>query len=157
MAFNRDKFRSASYKTRTKKHPVPQLKDFFEDKAKPQWEVRGLDGEEFYYVKSAARRAKDVKEVIEKLFSKNPKTKVEAALEVIGITEDMSEDYIQRLEMLVIGSVKPEIEKQDAVLIAKRFPMLFEQLSNEIMVLTGAGQELGESSASGQTRKSKAA
>jgi hypothetical protein len=116
-----------------------------------------LTGEEFYTVKAASKKAQDIKMVIESLFSKNPKIKIEAALEAIGITDDLSEDFIQRLEMMVVGTVEPEIEKEDAVLLVKRFPVLFDQITAEIMILTGAGQELGESSASGTTRKLKTA
>jgi hypothetical protein len=157
MAFNMDKFRSADFKPREKSIPVPQLKDFFGNKAKPKWIIRSLTGEEFYAVKAAARKTRDITELFESLFSKNPKIKVEAALEAIGISDELPEDYIQRLEMLVVGTVEPEIEKEDAVRFAKRFPVLFDQITAEIMILTGAGQELGESSASGTTRKLKTA
>lgn len=157
MAFDMDKFRAADFKPREKSISVPQLKEFFGNKAKPKWLVRSLTGEEFYAVKAAAKKANTIKELFEQLFSKNPKVKVEAALEAIGISEELPEDYVQRLEMLVVGTVEPEIEKEDAVRFAKRFPILFDQITAEIMILTGAGQELGESSASGTTQKSKTA
>jgi hypothetical protein len=157
MAFNRDRFRSTEFKPRQKSIPVPQLREFFGNKAKPRWIIRSMTGEEFYGVKVAAKKSRDIKTVIESLFSSNPKVKIDAALEAIGITDELPEDYIQRLEMLVIGTVDPEIEKEDAVRLAKRFPILFDQITGEIMMLTGAGQELGESSASGTTRKSKTA
>ena len=157
MAFDLKKFKTAQFKPREKRIPVPQLKEFFDNGAKPVWIIRSLSGEEFYSVQASVSRASSIKEIIEQIFSKNSKIKIEAALEAIGITKEQPDDYVRRLEMLCLGSVDPEIEKEDAVKLARVMPVLFSQMTDEIMILTGAGQELGESKPSGATRKSKTA
>jgi len=154
MAFDLKKFKTADFTPREKDIPVPQLKEFFNG-AKPVWKVRCLTGEELFSVREAGQKSRNIEEIIEKLVSGNTKTKVNAALEAIGISSELSEDYVRRLEMLHMGSVEPEIEKEDAVRLARVYPTLFSNLTDAIMLLTGEGQKLGESKASGTTRKSK--
>ena len=82
------------------------------------------------------------------------KNKVSAALEAIGISDKLPDEYVRRLNVLRLGSVEPEIDHEDAKKIADYNALVFSKLTDEIMILTGYGKS-GESNASGPTRKSK--
>jgi hypothetical protein len=152
MGFDLKKYRTAKFTERTKDVPVPQLKDWFTNGDKPVFVVRGLEGEELFEVRTAVEKNRNTQEILEKLVSGEVGEKVEAALRALGIGDDLPDDYVRRLHTVKLGLKKPKSNLEDIKLIAKRHPVLFTNLSEEIMALTGMGQ-LGESSASGQTRK----
>lgn len=157
MTFDIKKFRSANFSAREKEVPVPQLEQFFNGDSKRVWVVRSLTGEELFAVRQAGEKSRNIEAVIEKLVSGDTREKIKGALEAIGISQDLPEDYVRRLEMLCRGSVRPGIEKKDAVRMAESYPMVFTNLTDEIMILTGMGKKLGELKSSGTTRKSKTA
>lgn len=152
MAFDLKKYRSEKFKDRTKEIPVPALKKWFDNGDKPVFVVKGLEGEDLFQVRNAVNRNKNLEEIISQLVSEDIGEKVEAALKAIGIGEELPDDYVRRLHTVKLGMVKPKFTFEDVKLIAKRHAIIFTNLSEEIMALTGMGQ-LGESTASGKTQK----
>lgn len=151
MAFNTKKFRSTKFKHRTAEIPVPDLKDFFDEGDSPAWKVRGLTGHELGRAKEAARRGKNFDAIVAKLSSGMPKEVADAVEKLTGLADEKAEDIVYRIHMLRIASVDPELEQEDAVKVCEKFPVVFYELTNKILQLTGEGQTSGESNASGET------
>jgi hypothetical protein len=59
----------------------------------------------------------------------------------IGVTNG---EIAKRLEMLVMGSVSPEVTLPVAVKLAEAFPVEFLELTNAITTLTGQGFDMGK-------------
>lgn len=151
MAFNLKKFQTTRFEHRTAEVSVPDLKDFFADEESPVWKVRGLTGHELGRAKEATRRAKNYDAIFAKLSSNLPAEVAEAVEKLSGLSDEKAEDIVYRLHQLKIGSIEPKIEHSDAVRLCETFPVIFYQLTNKILELTGAGQSSGESNASGET------
>ena len=150
MAFNINKFETEQYKHRERVIPVPALAMFFDDGEKPEWTVRGLTAIEVSQVRESKRKAQNIEGIIERLASNAPTEKMAAIMDALGINADTPDDYVQRVSMLEIASIKPKIKRTHAVRLADVSAMDFFRLTDEIMNLTGLGK-LGESNASGTT------
>ena len=162
MTFNTKKFKTAVYSERTEEIKVDQLKDFFTAKEKPIWVIRAIEGEELYKIRAAVERARDTETVLSQLLSGTAKQKAAAALQTLGLGDDQPEEHIRRLHTLYYGSAEPNLREDPEGFevckkIAAKHGTLFDNLTNRIMILTGMGFKLGESIASGTTKKSKTA
>lgn len=150
------KFLSASFTQRESEVPVPALKSFFPKGQKAVWKVRGLTAAELGRAREAKERTDTIKSVVSAMAGEGDKA---AALrDVMGLSEgEVPRDISMRIEMLVLGSVDPEISTDNrdvAVKLAESFPTAFYTITNEIQNLTGQGAELGKPKRSGTTRKS---
>lgn len=137
MAFDLDKFESAEWVPRTKCIAVPALSDFFEEGEEPEFEVRGLDSNELHKATSAAESRKLQNRLLKAAAegSNSP----EVILKEITANEETPGEIAKRMEMLVAGSVVPEISLGMAVKLAKAFPIQFIHITNEIVDLTNMG------------------
>jgi len=153
MEFNLDKFGSTNFNAREEDVPVPDLAPFFEGKAEkdehgkpkpPTWRVRGLTGPELGRVNEAQARNRDRRAIAEGLLSGKDDKVTEAVRALVGDGEQVPDDIAKRIEMLVIGSVKPEVSHTTAVQLANAFPVEFYQLTTKITQLTGQGAEPGK-------------
>lgn len=153
MAFEAKKFEKTNFSPREKEVEVKELKSFFTNGDKPVFKIRGLTGEELFSVRAAVERAQNIEELVNQLASGNTKQKVSAAINALGLGDGLPDDYVRRLRVLIYGSVEPDINLELSKKIADAYPTVFTRLTDQIMLLTGAGK-LGESKPSGTTRKS---
>jgi len=108
--------------------------------------VRGLNGEEFYGVREAISKRRDLQAIASRLLSGQGEAIAEAIAEFYGGVPD---DYARRVEVLVAGCVAPKLDRPAALKIFKNYPAVGHQLSEQILRLTGEGACVGESSGSG--------
>ena len=154
MSFNTQKFLEARLYPREHDVPVPDLKDFFEDKKKAVWKVRGITGQELGRANEAADKLKNVAAILDGVLSSVAKDKADAWRKAAGMDEsETPRDTAKRLEMLVIGSVEPKCTWELAIKICEKFPVEFYALTNKITELTGQGHVPGKPAASGKKRK----
>lgn len=148
MAFNADKFERAEFLPRTVRVPVPSLAPFFEEGELPEWVVRGLEATELHRALEAGKRQNSVEAIVKAITASGDQAG--AVRKVLGLTKDTPGEIAKRLEMLVIGSVTPEITLPVAVKFARTFPIEFLELTNQITDLTGKGAELVKPKAASQ-------
>jgi len=153
MAFDQKLFMKTKFTAREEAVPVPELKAFFgEDE--PVWTVRGLTGVELGLANEAAEKNKNISAILEGLLSQTTKEKTEAVKELIGTTGKTPQDVAKRLEMLMVGSVDPEVDLEFALKLCECYPIEFFQLTNKITRLTGKGKVPGKLPGSGETQPS---
>jgi len=151
--FNLENFRSTEFERRTKKMPVPELKPFFPEKTKRAdmvWVVQNMSGEELYRMRESVERNIDLEKTVSALATGQ---KAEVIKDALGLSGKTPDEMVRRLSVLVFGSVEPAIERADAVKIAEEYSLVFDRLTQEIMVLSGQGSKPGETNGSGTTRK----
>ena len=157
--FDLTKFRNTDFKRRTQEVPVPELAHFYpkyekDKKSKkvkvPVWLCQNMTGDELYRMREAVERNKDIDKTISALAAGQG---AEVAKEALGVTKNVSDDLARRLEVLVAGTVDEDFSKPDAVSLAKEFPLVFDKLTNAIMLLSGQGAKPGEKNGSGTTPK----
>jgi hypothetical protein len=137
MAFNVEKFAQAEFQARTKVVSVPTLAEFFDKNEKPEWEVRSLTATELNRAMLAKDSAAFATKVVEAI---NRDDNVTEALKTkLGYSNDVPAEIAKRMEMLVCGSVNPEITLPVAVKLAEVAPIEFLALTNQITELTGMG------------------
>jgi len=140
MGFDLAKFESMQFKHREKEIPVPELKDFFDEKGQV-WTVRGLTGEELARVNEAVTNNTDISSVISAVAAQVPEGKVNAIKEMMGISDDsVPNDIVRRIAMIVIATTSFEFAQDMAVKFCRVFPTTFYKITNEITRLTGLGQ-----------------
>jgi len=149
MSFDMKGFMKAQFRDRTADVPVPDLKDWFAEGAEPVIKVRGLTGAELARVNEAAAKNKNLNGMLDALASTNASEKVEAIKESLGFSGKVPDDIAKRAEQLVIGTVDPEFNLEQAVKFFEVFPVEAYQVTNKIMELTGKGKSAGESKPSG--------
>ena len=145
MSFDINRFMNQKFSPRTEDVPVPDLKAFFDKKEKTVITVRGLTGEELARVNEHVEKYRAVGKLIENFVSGKDAEKISAIKESMGITDKVPEDFAKRLQMLVTGSVSPQFVQDQAVKLARVFPIEFYSLTNTIIRLTGQGSLPGES------------
>jgi hypothetical protein len=153
VGFNLEKFAAAKFEPRTEKVGpeilADGIKSFFDDGDEVCWVVRGLSGREMYYCREAEKRAKTVATALEVLSSQT--IQASEFRKAMGLdAKQTTTDMARRLEVLVLGSVSPEIKLEHAVLIAERFAHDFNYLTNKIEVLTGLGYDVVKPPAASQ-------
>ena len=139
MGFDVAKFERAELVPRTKEVAVPTMGEFFGEDDERLWTVRGLDSNELHTCLSAD----DTKKALQKIVATLEQVSNQATGPAHALALDKSTpgEIAKRLEMLVLGSVEPEISMPIAVKVAKTFPVDFLALTNEISTLTGMGYE----------------
>lgn len=151
--FDKKAFSKANFVPRTEQVSVSSLADWFE--GDPLWTVRGLSFEELSRADSKADQTQTMIAVIEALSGGDKKEQATAIQEALGMGDNTPPQMIKRLEMLVIGSVSPEIDLPIAVKLAENFPVEFKELTDKIITLTGQGRVLGKQKGSGSKQKSE--
>jgi hypothetical protein len=149
---NLDKYRNERRQDRTQKVKIQQLATYFDEGQEPVFVVRGLTGAELGHCKEAAARQRNTAAMAAALIGGDAEQKSEALKELANGPE-VPDDIVQRLEMLAVACVEPQLTHGDAKLICDDFPAEFYQLTNAITNLTGAGRVLGKPSASGATQE----
>lgn len=138
-----NKFLNAQLARREAAIEVPELESFFEDED-PVWKVRALNANEFAKIEEATSdRGEKLRALVQAMAGSGDKA--EALKDAFGLDrEDTAEDITRRIEILMHGSVQPElsIENRDvAVQLAEYYPTTFYNITNKILNLTGQGAE----------------
>lgn len=152
MQFDAREFNRTKFAPRIERVKVPELQRFY-GSGEPVWEVRGLTGEEMSRVRTAGDAQRNILAVVDGLASANLKEQAAAIRELIGASDTLPEDYVRRIEILLLGSVEP-VERPVAVKLATVYPVTLHTLTDAILKLTGLGQEPGKSHGSGATQES---
>ncbi len=150
MGFNSKAFLKTKFTAREKQVPVEDLQCFFGDD-QAVWTVRGLTGEELAKVNEAAANAKNMDAIINGIVSDDKGDIAAAIREKIGMSADLPADLIRRMEMLILGSVEPVVDRELAKKLADAYPIEFNLLTGEIYKLTGMGKNPGKQNGSGKT------
>ena len=151
MTFDINAFDAATVSLPTKRIPVPQLKDFFEDGEPVEWEIKALSGLELAVVEEWAQKEK--METMKNLFeaiAANSVDKMKVGFEELfnpNVDENgeamLPQHYLKCLKKFELASV-PACPSHVAVKIAKFFPNPFYTIVREIDVLSAAGPDLGK-------------
>ena len=150
MGFNKNAFTKQKFEHRTDTVSVPALSDWFD--GDPDWVVRNLSGNEMSMCQESSEKNKNISAITEALVTSNQKEKVDALRAIIGNTDDVTDDMAKRLEMIVYGSVEPEIDTSIAIKLAENFPVEFMQITNKITIMTGMGASKVKPKASIKTK-----
>ena len=148
MGFNADAFRQADLQPRTIEVPTPELKQWFDEGASPVFVVRGLTGEEFYLVRDAVNRRRDIQAIASQLMSGDGEAIAAAIEEFYG---SVPEEFARRVEIVIHGTVDPDLNRDMAMKLFKNFPSSAHVIAESILRATGEGATVGESSGSGET------
>lgn len=155
MPFNKAEFMEAKFSFREKEVPVPGLAEFFGKDEDPIWKVRNLTGVEIAQADEAASKYGLSADVLEALVAGYSK-KVQASVKkLMGKSEDIPQAIAKRVEHLITCSIEPKCDLDLALKICKIHGLLFLELTNEILALSGKGMELGKLKPSGKIKKSK--
>lgn len=152
MSFDTKKFLKEKYVHRVEEVAVPDMAAFFSEGEKAVWKVRGLTGQELGRANEAVEKNRNVAAILEGIMSATGKEKTEAVKSMIGVAAGQTPaDVVKRIEHLVIGSVDPACTQEMAVKVCEVWPVVFFDLTNTILKLSGAGQMPGKQKPSGET------
>jgi len=153
MSFDVKKFLQTKFEARTEEIPVPDMKDFFLDDAKPVWLVKGVTGQEYARANEAVEKNNAIAAYLEGLISPNDKDKIQSMRGLVGLGEKVPNEIAKRIELLKMGSVDPIVSHELALKICTNFPIEFYDITNKISMLTGRGHVPGKLNASGVIQK----
>lgn len=139
MPFDTDAFRTASLETRTEAVRVTELSAFFSAPEEPTWIVRAVTANEVFKADAAKAAMSKTAALADALTDGGHEAIVKAVKATLGRSDDVQPETARRLELLVSGSVEPQITLQDAIRVAELYPTIFIHLTNTILKLTGAG------------------
>lgn len=139
MGFDVKAFKNEQFGPRTSDVPVSGLAIWFADGEDPVITVRGLTFEELCKADNAADNSDQMLKLINQLQSKQGKEAAESIKDSFGVGEETPANMIRRKCHLIMGSVEPEIDEEMAIKLASTYPVEFKELTNKIVLLTGAG------------------
>jgi hypothetical protein len=155
MSFDLKSFFEVKFEPRQMDYPVPQLKAWFGKDEKPIWKICGIDGAAIGRADEAAGNENLTAQLFESLLAANTPEIVAKVKEMVGRSVDKPKAIAKRIYHLQYGSVEPECSLDLAVRICDNFPILFIELTNAILNLSGQGMQPGKLKPSGKTPKSK--
>lgn len=153
MSFDSKKFLSSGLHPREIDVPVPDLKDYFQEDAKPVFRVRGLTGHELGAAQEAVEQYRNVRAIVEGLTGPRTDEARDAIERLVGKGGKTPQEIVKRLEYLKIGCLDPIVDQDLASRICTYFPITFYALTNEIVRLTGLGHQPGKPQSSGMTKE----
>jgi hypothetical protein len=152
---NLEKFRAAEFERRTARVDVPALSEFFNDGQKAAWEVQGLTGPEYFKAEARIRQNSAKAEILKAFASENIKTKVQAFMQSIGISDDADESLVKMVAYVEMGVASVNLEQPDVVRLAEYHVLTMLKVFGVIYDLTCQGHVTsGESNATGTTPES---
>jgi hypothetical protein len=155
MPFDAKKFLETKFEPRTKKYPVPQLKDWFPEGEKAVWIIKSIGAADIGRADESVGNEAITDKILTALTAMNSADVVDKIKELMGKSGDKPKTIAKRIYHLMYGSVDPVCTLELAVRLCDNFPVLFLELTNEILMLSGQGFEPGKSPPSGKTQKSK--
>ncbi len=114
--------------------------------------VRGLLGNDIAKVGEVRDSPKFVEMLSDALATKNGKQGSDAVRSLLGIFDDkLHPDLRYRVEVIVKGTIEPNIDYPLAAKMATDFYVVFNRLSEKILELTGLGSQVKKSSPTSKT------
>jgi len=145
MGFDKNKFIGQSFHPREGVVLVPDMKAFFPDDCEScEWKCSGLTADELSQCNEAADKMKGLATMVDAIAGGTDKEKMNAIKSVLGIDVEMTPDMVKRLELIVRGTVDVVVDLAMAVKLSQVYPIEFFDITNEILNLTGQGQEMGK-------------
>ncbi len=153
MGFDSSSFMKHKFSARTEVVLVPTLSQFFDVGEAPEWVVRGQTGNELGAAIEATTTRKSLTSIVKAIGSDS--AQIDELKRAIGLSDDVPNDIVKRLNQLTSCSVSPKIDHHCAVKLAETFPIEFYILTNKITELTGLGMEAAvkKPSPSGATQR----
>lgn len=146
-------FQRAQFRHREQQIPLPDLAGFFS--GDPVWTARGLTAEELARVDESAEKLKNLAALAEGLVSPDKKAQAAAFREMFGVSENTPVTLNRQLDIFLLGSVRPVLDRPTAVKFADAYPIEFKIVIKTIMNLTAQGKQVGKPPGSGETRPSE--
>jgi hypothetical protein len=153
MSFDAKRFKNAKFSPRTEEVPAPELADFFADPAAAVFTIRGLSGVESGRCNEAAERNRNRAAIAEGIASGQAPEITAAVKELLGAGDQVPQDIAKRIEILILGAVEPQVDKELALKICRVYPLTFFDLTSRILQLTGRGHVPGKPPGSGKAKK----
>ena len=153
MSLNVKSFMETAFEPRTREFPVPQLKQWFDKGEKAVWKIRSLSGAEIGQADEASGNSELTGKLFDSLLSANAPEVVAKVKELVGQSGDKPKSIAKRIYHLQKASVDPECSLELAVKICDNYPILFLEITNAILVLSGQGNQPGKLPPSGGTKK----
>lgn len=154
MTFDVERFKNTKFIRRTAEIKItdPDLLKFVENPENGAvWMVQSLSAEECARANDAKRTNKNIAELVGALASANdkiggnPKEFAGQVAELLGVgSKSLPDDHVYRLELFVLGSASPKVDKRAAVAMSERKPEFFYSVTNKVLELIGQGSSLGE-------------
>jgi len=142
MGFDLKGFRNAQCQARTDQVRVDGMADWFDEGDEPVFHVRGLSGEELARVREAVDKNKNISEVLEAIAtSQTSQDRIDEIREYLGVSDSVPNELARRMEMLVYGSVDPNLDHETVKLVAERHPIELYNITDKILTLTGEGAQ----------------
>jgi hypothetical protein len=141
MSFDLEQFQRANFKPRTAEVKTPELKAWFTGDGEPAFTIRGLTGEEFYQVREAVAKRRDLNAIASRLLGGDGTAITEAIEDFYGSVPD---EYARRVEILIFGCVEPTLDRTAAMRLYKNFPVSAHAIAEAILRATGEGSVVGE-------------
>lgn len=155
MSLDIKSFLNEQFQPRIKNMPVPQLAQWFKNGDKPVWKIRSLGADEIGRADEAVANEGVTTKLMEALTSMNSPEVSEKVKELMGKSSDTPKTIAKRVYHLMYGSIDPKCDYELAGKLRSNFPVIFYELTNEILQLSGQGFEPGKSKPSGKTKESK--
>ena len=149
MGFDTNKFRQTEFIPREEKVKVLGLKEFFDDDEEPTFTIRGLTGYEVGFCNEARDRNKNVNKLLTGLVSSSTTEVIETVKKAIGVGLSVTDDVARRIEMLKLASVDPVLDHELVKKLCEDHAVIFWDLTNKVLELTGLGAIPGKANASG--------
>lgn len=154
MSFDTKGFMSVAFERRQQDFKVPQLKDWFEKGSKAVWKIQSLSGAEIGKADEAAGNETLTGQLFNSMMSANSPEVVAKVKELVGRSTDKPKQIARRIYHLQYGAVDPACTLEMAVRICDHYPILFLDITNAILTLSGQGSVApGKSKPSGTTKK----
>lgn len=151
MAFDIKKFENSSFQERLKTIQVPTMLAFFPKEESPSFTIKGLTGAEIGKANEAQETCKNMDGLLNAIVASSGKEKAEGIKALLGVnSDDVPGDVVRRQELLFLGLVEPKLDRSQVVKLSEAFPVVFYNLTNEILKLSGQGKTLGKQKASGK-------
>lgn len=152
MTFDIERFRNTKFVRRTADIKIadPDLLTFIDNGAEPVWTVQCLSAEECARANDAKRTNRNIAEIVGKIAAVNDKGGnakefADQVAELLGVgAKNLPDDHVYRLELFVLGTKSPKVDKRIAVKMAEIKPEFFYLVTNKVLELIGAGSALGE-------------
>ncbi len=143
MAFDVKKIKKTKFSSRESDVSVPELTEFFDADEPAVWKVRNLSGMEVGQVNETAKKYQQI-EVAQKALVGTHEEKIKAFKSIFGVVDGLSEEMARRTEVLILGSVSPECDKDLAGIIREKYPLAFVKITDKIYEMTGLGAVPGK-------------
>jgi hypothetical protein len=153
MAFDHKRFLADKFEPRSLDISVPWLKNYFSEDEKPIWTVKSLNGAEIGRADELTSTNKLATAMLEALLSSNAPETAKRVKELLGRSDEKPREVAKRIYHLHFASVKPKCPLELAVKICDSNGVLFYELTNNILVVSGQGYEPGKSKPSGKIKK----